>query len=66
VDDHLLGLNTGKWPDYIFVEEIYRGRFDTVKLKNPEQYDQLQARLARYHPIYKENDFEVLERRPAN
>ena len=66
VDDHLLGLNTGKWPDYIFVEEIYRGRFDTVKLKNPEEYDKLQTRLTQYHPIYKENDFEILERGPAN
>ena len=61
-DDHLLGMNTGKWPRYIFVEEIYRGRFDTVKLKDPAQYAKLQDRLALYKVIYDKDFYQVLER----
>jgi len=62
VDDHLLGLNTGRWADFIFVEEIYRGRFDTVQLKDPQQYTRLQERLARYTVVYDKNFYQVLER----
>jgi hypothetical protein len=62
VDDHLLGLDTGKWADYIFLEEIYQGRFDTVRLKNPQQYAKLLERLTQYHVIYDKNFYQVLER----
>lgn len=61
-DDHLLGLNTGKWPDFIFVEEIYRLRFETVRLKDPAEYAKLQERLSHYQPVYDKNFFQVLER----
>ncbi len=63
VDDHLLGMNTGKWPDYIFVDEIYRLRFETVQLKNPAEYGRLQQRLAEYEPVYDRNFFQILARR---
>ncbi|MGA2132411.1 MAG: glycosyltransferase family 39 protein [Bryobacteraceae bacterium] len=62
VDDHLLGLNTGRWPDFIFVEEIYRLRFETVQLKNPAQYTQLRERLAHYTIVYDKDFFQILER----
>jgi hypothetical protein len=64
VDDHLLGLETGKRADFIFVEEIYLGRFDTVHLKNPAQFARLQERLAQYRVIYNEKNYEVLALRP--
>jgi len=62
VDDHLLGLRTGRWPDYIFVEEIYRLRFETVRLKDPAEYARLRERLAQYRTIYDKNFYQVLER----
>jgi hypothetical protein len=62
MDDHLLGMNTGKWARYVFVEEIYQGRFDTVKLKDPEEYAKLQDRLAQYKVIYDKDFYQVLER----
>ena len=64
VDDHLLGLDTGKRPDYILVEEIYQLRFDTVRLKNPAEYAQLQKRLAEYQVIYDRANYQVLALRP--
>jgi hypothetical protein len=64
VDDHLLGLETGKRADYIFVEEIYQGRFDTVRLKNPAEFAKLEERLAQYRVIYDQNNYQVLALRP--
>jgi len=64
VDDHLLGLDTGKRPDFILVEEIYQLRFDTVQLKNPALYARLLERLAQYQVIYNQNNFQVLALRP--
>lgn len=64
VDDHLLGLQTGKRADYILVEEIYQGRFDTVHLKNPAQYARLQKRLREYRVIYDKKNYQVLALRP--
>ena len=64
VDDHLLGLETGKRADFIFVEEIYQGRFDTVRLKNPAQFAKLKEILRRYQVIYDEKNYQVLALRP--
>lgn len=64
VDDHLLGLETGKRADFIFVEEIYQGRFDTVHLKNPAQFIRLQDRLSQYQVIYDAKNYQVLALRP--
>jgi hypothetical protein len=64
VDDHLLGLDTGRRPDYILVEEIYQLRFDTVHLQNPAEYIKLQERLAEYQVIYDRDNYEVLALRP--
>jgi len=63
VDDHLLGLNTGKWPDLVFVEEIYQLRFDTVRLKDPALYRRLRERMAQYQVIYDRNFYQIWERR---
>jgi hypothetical protein len=64
VDDHLLGLETGKRADFILVEEIYQGRFDTVQLKNPARYAWLRQRLSEYRVIYNQKNYQVLELRP--
>src|SRR5450755_176322 len=64
VDDHLLALDTGRRADFILVEEIYQGRFDTVRLKNPVQFIRLQERLAQYQVIYDEKTYQVLALRP--
>jgi hypothetical protein len=64
VDDHLLGLDTGKRADFIFVEEIYQGRFDTLRQKNPAQFAKLRERLAQYRVIYDQQHYQVLALRP--
>jgi Dolichyl-phosphate-mannose-protein mannosyltransferase len=64
VDDHLLGLQTGKRADFVFVEEIYQGRFDTVHLKNPAQFARLQERLSQYRVVYDAKNYQVLALRP--
>jgi hypothetical protein len=60
VDDHLLGLETGKRPDFILVEEIYQGRFDTLRLKNPPLFVKLRERLAQYRTVYDRRNYQVL------
>jgi hypothetical protein len=65
VDDHLLGLETGKLADFIFVEEIYQGRFDTVRLKDPAEFARLQKRLAQYRVVYGGKNYQVLALRPS-
>lgn len=63
-DDHLLGVEDGRRAKFLFVEEIYRGRFDTVRLKNPAEFLRLAARLAQYQVVYDDRDYQVLELRP--
>jgi hypothetical protein len=60
VDDHLLGLETGRRPDWILVEEIYQGRFDTLQVKHPEQFAQVQQILANYQVVYDNKNYRVL------
>ena len=63
-DDHLLGIEDGQKPKWIFVEEIYQGRFDTVRMKNPVEYAKLLARLREYRVAYDAKNYQVLELRP--
>ena len=63
-DDHLLGLETGRRPDFIFVDEIYQLRFETVRLKNPALFAKLQERLRQYRVIYDQKSYQVLALRP--
>jgi hypothetical protein len=66
VDDHLLGLKTGRHPDWILLEEIYQGRLDTEQMKHPEQFAELQKLLANYQVVYDQKNYRVLElRRPS-
>lgn len=60
LDDHLLGLKTGKIADFILMEEIYAGRLETVRLKDPQEYAELRKRLSQYHVIYNEKNYTIL------
>ena len=65
LDDHLLGLQTGKRPDFILVEEIYRGRFETVELEDPDEYAKLQKILSNYQVVYDNKLYQVLKLRDS-
>jgi len=60
-DDDLLGTEDGQRAKFIFVEEIYQLRFETIRLKHPEEYKKLRARLAQYRVVYDKNNYQVLE-----
>jgi 4-amino-4-deoxy-L-arabinose transferase-like glycosyltransferase len=64
IDDQLLGIETGQWANWILVEEIYQGRFDTLQMKHPDEFVKLQARLAQYRVAYDAKFYHVLELRP--
>ena len=62
LDDYRLGLASGKHPDYIVVEEIYEGRFETLREQRPEEYVELLHLLNQYHEVYNRNSYRILAR----
>jgi 4-amino-4-deoxy-L-arabinose transferase-like glycosyltransferase len=60
VDDHLLGVETGRRASLILLEEIYQGRLDTLQLKQPEEFAKVRERLAEYQVIYDDKNYQVL------
>jgi hypothetical protein len=60
VDDGMLGLDTGRTPSYIFLEEIYNLRFDAIRERQPREYARLEDRLKDYQVIYNQTNYRVL------
>jgi hypothetical protein len=62
LDDYRLGLASGRRPDYIVVEEIYEGRFETLREQRPKEYVELLELLKQYHEVYNRNSYRILAR----
>ncbi len=60
MDDSLLGLQTGKRANFIVIEEVYRGRFDTLQLRHPDQFANVQQILSNYQVVYDNGLYQVL------
>jgi Dolichyl-phosphate-mannose-protein mannosyltransferase len=64
VDDSKLGFYSGKKPDFIVVEEVYRDNFKTIGPRHPDIYQFISARLANeYTRIYDHELYEIYARR---
>ena len=65
VDDPYLGTKSGRVPDYIVMEEIYRLRMATLRERSPNDYALVQSRLAAYDVVYGQGLYEILARKPT-
>jgi 4-amino-4-deoxy-L-arabinose transferase-like glycosyltransferase len=64
VDDSKLGFYSGKKPDFIVVEEVYRDNFKSIGLRHPDIYQFISSRLANdYTKIYDHEFYEIYARR---
>lgn len=60
VDDSRLGFNSGKKPDFIVVEEVYRTEFDSYKANRQDVYQFINTRLANeYRKVYDHEFYEI-------
>jgi hypothetical protein len=63
LDDYRIGLGTGRYPDYIVVEEIYENRFAMLRNQRPHEYLQLEELLKQYHEVYNHDHYRILTRK---
>ena len=64
IDDSRLGFYSGKKPDFIVIEEVYRSEIDSFKNRRPELYQFIQSRLTNdYNKVYDQNFYEIYARR---
>jgi 4-amino-4-deoxy-L-arabinose transferase-like glycosyltransferase len=64
IDDSRLGFYSGKKPDFIVIEEVYRSEIDSFKNRRPELYQFIQSRLTNdYTKVYDQNLYEIYARR---
>ncbi len=60
VDDSRLGFFSGKKPDFIVVEEVYRTEFDLMKRNHPDVYQHIDSMLAnQYKKVYDHEFYEI-------
>jgi len=64
VDDSRLGFNSGKKPDFIVIEEVYRTEFESYKNRHSDLYQFIQSRLKNeYQKVYDHELYEIYARR---
>lgn len=64
VDDTRLGYDSGKRPDLIVVDEVYKDAFRGKQLHNPEIYEHITRRLTEeYERVYNHANYEVYARK---
>jgi hypothetical protein len=59
IDDPFLGIRSGRVPDMVIIEPLYRMLHTAWITERPEEYAQLQARLQKYRKIYRGGDYEI-------
>lgn len=62
VDDSHFGTGNVRPPDYIVMEEIYRGRIDTFHEHDLAVYNRIRERLKQYHVVYSQGNYDILAR----
>ena len=65
LDDTYLGTRSGRVPDYVLMEEIYRENLRTMRAKSPEDYERVRRRLAEYRVVYSRDFYDILARQSA-
>ncbi|MEZ5396552.1 MAG: hypothetical protein R2724_27675 [Bryobacterales bacterium] len=63
-DDAYLGVDTGRRPDFIIVEQFYQGLYDGWKTRRPEAMARIQERLAEYEVGFELDGYKVYVRKP--
>jgi hypothetical protein len=61
-DDWQLGVTHGRQPRFLFMEEIYDGRYQTKFIQETPEYPAVAERLKEYKPVFADQNFRVLER----
>jgi hypothetical protein len=61
-DDWQLGVTHGRQPRFLFMEEIYDGRYKTKSIQDTPEYPAVVERLKEYKPVFADQNFRVLER----
>ncbi len=61
-DDAYLGLDTGREPDFIVVEEFYRHLYEGWSKGRPGDLARIEARLGEYETVFEVNGYQVYER----
>lgn len=62
-DDYMLGLETGRMPDWVVAEQVYDDHFDALRKQRPGDYVRLQARLAEYEQVWAIPTYRLLARK---
>jgi hypothetical protein len=66
LDDPKLGFFSGKRPDFIVVEEVYRSEIDACQTKFPERYKYANKLLSQeYQKIYDHENYQIFARNTA-
>jgi 4-amino-4-deoxy-L-arabinose transferase-like glycosyltransferase len=66
LDDPKLGFFSGKRPDFIVVEEVYRSEIDACKTLFPERFKYANKLLSdEYHQIYDHENYQIFARDTA-
>jgi len=60
VDDHYVGVLTGKRPDVIVSDPFVRGGQQTIADRRPQAYALIERRLAEYRLMYEAGEYKVL------
>jgi hypothetical protein len=64
VDDSRLGFHSGKKPDFIVMEEVYRTELESYKSRHLDIYQFIQSRLTNeYQKVYDHELYEIYARR---
>jgi len=64
IDDSRLGFYSGKKPDFIVMEEVYKSEVDSYKTRHPDIYQFIQTRLTHeYQKVYDHENYEIYARR---
>ncbi len=58
-DDPYLGLQSGRLPDMVVIETLYRVLYDAWDVERPREMQQIHNRLKLYRLAYKSGDYEV-------
>jgi hypothetical protein len=60
VDDHYVGVLTGKRPDVIVCDPFLRGGQRTIAQRRPHDFTLIERRLAEYRLVFETGGYQVL------
>lgn len=59
VEDHTIGISTGKTPAVVIVDPNYEDSFSAMRQRRPTVFEAVQKRLDAYHPVFRTSRYTV-------